>query len=109
MDRKGFTLAEIMIVLAIIGLLVTAALPSFVLARVNSRTGACLNNLRLIEAAKEEWAMATNAADNAVTTDNDITPYLAGRKMPTCRGGGTYTTNPLNTKASCSIGGAHTL
>ena len=56
--RKGFTLVEIMIVVAIIGLLAAIAIPSFIKARESSQTNACINNLRQIDAAKEQWALA---------------------------------------------------
>lgn len=108
-SRKGFTLVEIMIVVAIIGLLAAIAVPNFVQARTTSRTNACINNLRLIEAAKEQWALANNAADTAATTNANVTPYLKGGVMPTCPGGGTYTTQNVGTNATCSVGGTHTL
>ena len=58
MKRSGFTLVEIMIVVAIIGLLAAIAIPSFVKARNQSQQNACINNLRIIDAGKEQWAMA---------------------------------------------------
>jgi len=54
---KGFTLVEIMIVVAIIGLLAAIAIPSFIKARTESQKNACINNLRQVESAKEQWAL----------------------------------------------------
>jgi prepilin-type N-terminal cleavage/methylation domain-containing protein len=58
--ERGFTLVEIMIVVLIIGILLAIAVPSFMNARERSRANACRANLRQIQAAKEQWAMANN-------------------------------------------------
>ncbi|MDO9541238.1 MAG: prepilin-type N-terminal cleavage/methylation domain-containing protein [Kiritimatiellia bacterium] len=55
--KKGFTLVEIMIVVAIIGLLAAIAIPSFMRARTTSQQNACINNLRQIEGAKDQYAL----------------------------------------------------
>ena len=52
MRRKGFTLVEIMIVVAIIGMLAAIAIPSFMKSRSEARKSTCVNNLRLIDHAK---------------------------------------------------------
>ena len=69
-NTRGFTLVEIMIVVAIIGLLAAIAVPNFVQARNNARKGACINNLRLMEAAKEQIALDLNlgTGDTTITT-----------------------------------------
>ena len=53
----GFTLVEIMIVVAIIGLLATIAIPNFVRARLKAQQSACINNLRQLDGAKQTWAL----------------------------------------------------
>lgn len=108
--NKGFTLVEIMIVVAIIGLLAAIAIPSFVKSRESARTSACVNNLRQIDSAKEQWAMANNAGNG------DAGPALADlvgannyiKKTPTCPAGGTYTVGAIGTDPSCSVA-AHVL
>ena len=74
--RRGFTLVEIMIVVAIVALLAAIAIPSFVRARSTSQRNACINNLRQIDAAKQQWAFDFRATAVAIPTIADIQPYL---------------------------------
>ena len=74
--RAGFTLIEIMIVGAIIGLLAAIAIANFVRARSTSQMNICINNLRQIDSAKQQWALQNNKAGTDLSTAAEIAPFF---------------------------------
>jgi prepilin-type N-terminal cleavage/methylation domain-containing protein len=72
----GFTLVEIMIVVAIIALLAVLAVPSFMRSRVSARTNSCINNLRLIDHAKEMWAASNSRSLGDAVDTTAVNTYL---------------------------------
>jgi len=74
--KSGFTLVEIMIVVAIIGLLAAIAIPNFVRARESAQLNSIANNLRILEGAKEQWALENKKATTDTVAIADVQPYL---------------------------------
>ena len=103
-NRAAFTLVEIMIVVAIIGLLAAIAIPNFVRARENAQRTACQANLRSIAGAKMTWALEQRRGNADVPTDADLfgpTLYISAK--PGCPANGSYTLNQVDTKPTCSV------
>ncbi|MDQ6623010.1 MAG: prepilin-type N-terminal cleavage/methylation domain-containing protein [Verrucomicrobiota bacterium] len=75
-SRGGFTLVEIMIVVAIIALLAAIAVPGFLRARKRSQASRVINDLRLIDSAVDQYAIETNKTSGSAVAIADWTAYL---------------------------------
>lgn len=93
----GFTLVEIMIVVAIVGLLASIALPSFMNARTVSMKNTCIDHLRQLDGAVDQYALFHGVK---ATDINDFVPEIF-KRVPTCPANGSYDINTI--PVSCSL------
>ena len=105
-QRDGFTLVEILIVVAIIGILVGLALPAFIKSRTQARKQICIENLSQIESAKQLWGVEVGKKTGDVPSEDELLgngKYIKVR--PQCPAAGVYTLNGIGINATCTIEG----
>ena len=84
-------------------MMLAIAVPNFIKARDTAQMNMCINNLRQIDSAKQQWALENKKQPTDIPTASDLAPYLKGGLMPKCAAGGDYQINAVGEKPACSI------
>jgi len=103
---KGFTLIEIMIVLAIIGLIIAIAVPAWIRAREVARARGCAENLSKIDGAVEQYALDYQLSNGDTTIEDDWTAIVGPdryiKRTPECPADGVYSFGVVGEEPTCS-------
>jgi len=105
--KSGFTILEIMIVVTIIGFVCGMCIPAFMKSRATAQATDCINNLRLISGAKDQWAVENFANNGDPVDSSQVAPFFK-RGFPSCPASGDYQVNNVGDDPTCNISG-HTI
>ncbi len=101
--KSGFTLVEVMIVVAIVGLLAAIGVRNYISARMTAQRNVCITNLKQLDAAKQQWAAETNQGLTSTPVNSDLFgPSLYIKTNVFCPVGGTYSLNVVSVLPTCS-------
>ncbi len=99
----GFTLAEMMFVMLILGMIAAISVPAMLKYRGTAEVKLCISNLRVLDNAKNSWAFERRRSPDAIPTPNDIRVYLQFQQMPVCPANGDYRLRRLSRKPTCTL------
>ena len=102
---QSYANTALMPAVAVPAMLAAIAIPNFVKARETAQRNACINNLRQLDAAENQWALENNKKTGDACAEADLKPFirLVGGQLPKCPAGGTYTIGPVGETPRCSI------
>jgi len=101
-QAAGFTLVEVMVTVAIIGLVASISIPNAFKARETAQFNSILNNLRVIEESKSQWALENRKGTWDIPSDTDLAIYMKGSTMPLAVVGELYFLNDVGTPATAT-------
>jgi hypothetical protein len=93
------------IIAIVVAVIFVVCIRNFLIARSETASAPCINYLRQIDAAKNQWMLDKGKTTNDVPKWDDILPYLRKPEIPKCPDGGTYTIGRIGQPPTCSIGG----
>lgn len=98
----AFTLLEIMIIAAVIGIMAMIAVPNFLKARTTAQQKVCIKQLHSLSESKQQWAFENRRPPTAIPTVAQLQAYYGRNRMPVCPSRGTYTLRRVSREPTCS-------
>ncbi len=102
MNHRGFTLVEIIMVVFVLGMLLAIGIPNYLRARTETQKNLCINNLRVLDAAKEEWALTDRKTQGEPVNEDEVNALLK-TGTPHCPAGGHYAYGAVGSTPKCSL------
>ncbi|MFT4688917.1 MAG: competence type IV pilus major pilin ComGC [Verrucomicrobiia bacterium] len=100
--NRGFSLIELAIVVAVLGVVAMIAMPNLFSARKSAEVKICITNLRAIDHAKQQWGFENGKSDADKPLFSDIEPYLTSRQLNNiCPLGGKYEIKQMKDNPTC--------
>lgn len=99
----AFTLVESLVIVGVIGILLTIAVPHYARHRAETQRQLCVKNLMVIDQAKEQWLLDHPGEASAELYEEDLAPYFQNTTLPTCPGGGVYNLGTVDQYPDCSL------
>jgi len=101
---KGFTLMEVMIVVSVVTMLATIAVPKYIRAQTQSQKQSCIYNLKQLDGAVQQWAMDYKKQSSDAVTETAISVYLKNNTIPDEPASGSYQFTIVSETPTCSLG-----
>ncbi len=101
--NSAFTLIEILCVLGLLAMVAAIGAPSLIRSRAKAQASVCIDQLKQLNAAQQQWVIEAKPASDAKIKKKDLQPYFKGGVFPTCPSGGNYKLGGLTDKPECSL------
>jgi len=101
--RAGYSLIEILCVVGFLAMIAAIALPSLFRARNKSQATACIDQLRQLQAAQQQWIIETKPSASTKIKKKDLQPYFKNGQFPVCPSGGDYKLGTPSEQPECSL------
>lgn len=101
--EAALSLVEILCIVGILGMVAAIAVPSLIRSRDKAQRAGCIENLKQINSAQQQWVFEKKPAADAKIKKKDLLPYFKSGEFPVCPSGGSYQLGVPDEKPACSL------